>query len=180
MDDATIASLKKIGTVESYGNNGHFKGAVLIDFEKFNQLPEEMRSLIRYDASRFLEVFREKVSMAWAKENEADKRNEHVAELTEMFKSAGFGIIHVETIDSQYCKESCYYKLPWIIVTTKQGRIKLGWRKSVMNLDWSESDIKIKAKVLFKEEDSTKGDQYIHCWGKDKAIEYLKKLNSEE
>ena len=82
-------------------------------------------------------------------------------------------------IDNEYCRQSCCYKFPWIIVTTNKGRIKLGWRKRVINLDWSESDIKIKAEVLFKEEGSTKGNQYIHCWGEDKAFEYLKKLNSE-
>ena len=127
-----------------------------------------------------MQKLREQISMAWAKENEVDKRNEHVVELTEIFKDAGFKTIHVETIDSEYCSESCCYKFPWIIVTTSKGRIKLGWRKRVMNLDWSESDITVMGEILFKGEETTKGEKYIHCWSKDKAIEYLKKLNATE
>lgn len=179
MDDATIASLKTLGSIESYGAGGSFKGAVLIDFEKFDALPEDVRSHIGFNTSDFLLKLREQISMAWAKENEADKRNEHVAELAELFKSAGFDTIHVETIDSKYCSESCCYKYPWIIVTTQKGRIKLGWRKRVMNLDWSESDITAMGEILFKEENTTKGEKYIHCWSKEKAVEYLTKLNSE-
>ena len=173
-------NMKIIGGIESYGSGGSFKGFVKIEFEKYDELPEEIRNHIGYDASIFLEDFREKVSLAWAKENEDDKRNEHVAELTDIFKSAGFGAIHVEIIDSQYCSKSCCYKFPWIIATTNKGRIKLGWRKRVMNLDWSESDIEAIGTELFKDENTTTGEKYIHCWSKDKAIEYLKKLNSEE
>ena len=33
---------------------------------------------------------------------------------------------------------------------------------------------------IFKYEKGTRGTNYIHCWGKDKAVEYLKKLNSEK
>lgn len=179
MDDATINSMKKLGSIESYGGGGSFKGAVLIDFEKFNDLSEEMRSHIGFDATDFLQKLREQISMAWAKENEHADRVNHSDGLAGLFAKAGFDYIHVEAIDNEYCKESCCYKFPWAIVTTKKGRIKLGWRKRVINLDWSESDIKTKAEVLFKEEGSTRGDQYIHCWGEDKAIEYLKKLNSE-
>ena len=46
MDDATISSLKKIGTIESYGDGGSFKGAVLVEFKKFDELPEEMTTPI--------------------------------------------------------------------------------------------------------------------------------------
>ncbi len=170
-------NMKQISGMESYGGGGSFKGSIDIEFDKFDSLSEETRSHICYEGSRYLEKLREQISMAWAKENEADKRKEHVAELTELFKSAGFEAIHVETIDSEYCSESCCYKFPWVVVTTTKGRIKLGWRKRVMNLDWSESDIKYIGTELFKDEKTTTGERYIHCWSEDKAIEYLKKLN---
>ena len=179
MDDATINSLKKLSTLDSCGDGGHFKGAVLIDFKKYDELPVEMRSHIGYDASRFLEEFREKVAMAWAEENEHSDRVNHSDKLAGLFAKAGFEYIHVEVINSEYCKKSCCYKLPWVIVTTKKGRIKLGWRKSVMNLDWSGSDITANGEILFEDQNVTKGKNYIHCWGEDKAVEYLKKLNSE-
>ena len=173
-------NMKQISSIESYGGGGSFKGSIEIEFDKFNALSEKIKSHISFRGSDILKEFREMISMAWAKENETDKRNEHIVELTELFKSAGFETIHVETIDNEYCNESCCYKRPWIIVTTPKGRIKLGWRKSVMNLDWSDSDIKIDGEEIFKDENVTKGTSYIHCWGKEKAIEYLKKLNSEE
>ncbi len=172
-------NMEQISSVESYGGGGSFKGTIEIEFDKFNALPEKTRSHIGYRGSDFLQSLREMIAMEWAKENEVDKRKEHVVELTELFKSAGFETIHVETIESGYCKESCCYKFPWIIVTTPKGRIKLGWRKRVMNLDWSESDITAMGEILFKDEKTTTGEKYIHCWSKEKAVEYLKKLNSE-
>jgi len=172
--------MKILGSVESHGGGGHFKGSISIAFEKFDNLSEETRTDIGFDATDFLRRVREKISMEWAKENEADKRKAHVVELSELFKSAGFDPIYVEVKNNEYCGESCCYKIPWIIVTTNKGRIKLGWRKRVMNLDWSDSDLKIDGEELFKDENTTTGKSYIHCWGKEKAIEYLKKLNSVE
>ena len=171
-------NMKQISSIESYGGGGNFKGTIEIEFDKFDSLPEETRSHIGYGASNFLQELREEIAMAWAKENEADQREEHVTELIGIFHLAGFEIIHTETIDSQYCSESCCYKFPWIIATTNLGRIKLGWRKRVMNLDWSQSDITAMGEILFKEEETTKGEKYIHCWSKEKAVEYLKKLKN--
>ena len=169
--------MKKISSIDSYGGNGNFKGSILIDSEKYDALSEESQNNISYKASDSLGVIQKLIEMEWVKANETDKRNDHVTELTELFKLAGFDTIHVETIDNQYCGEACCYRYPWVVVTTKKGRIKLGWRKRVMNLDWSESDIKAIGTELFKDENTTTGNHYIHCWGKDKAIEYLKKLN---
>ena len=171
--------LKQISGLTSYGGKGYFKGEINIDSKKFNELPEEIRRKIGYNAEDFLQSLQEKISMEWVKINEADKRQKHVEELTEIFKNAGFETVYVEEIDSEYCKESCCYRFPWIIVTTEKGRIKLGWRKRVMNLDWSDSDIEGKAGDFFPQEDCTKGDKYIHCWGVEKALEYLKVLYKE-
>jgi len=172
--------MRLLGSVDSYGGGDHFKGSISIGFEKFDALPQEKQDSISYDATDFLQRVRKKISMEWAKENEADKRNAHVDELSELFKEAGFDPIYVEVKNNEYCGESCCYKYPWVIVTTNKGRIKLGWRKSVMNLDWSDSDLEIDGEVMFKGENVTTGKSYIHCWGKEKAVEYLKKLNSEE
>ena len=175
-----MADMKKLSSIECNGGNGNFKGSVLIESEKYDALSEESRNNISWKGSDLLQTIQGLIEMEWAKANETDKRNDHVAELTGIFKSAGFGIIHVETIDNQYCSNACCYKYPWIIVTTQKGRIMLGWRKRVINLDWSESDIKDIGTDLFKGEETTTGEHYIHCWSKDKAIEYLKKLNSKE
>ena len=173
MDD-----MKNLSSIDCAGGYGSFKGSVLINSEKYNALSEESRNKVSCKASDFLQAIKGLIETEWVKANETDKRNDHVAELTELFELAGFDTIHVETIDSEYCREACCYKYPWIIVTTKKGRIKLGWRKRVINLDWSESDITAMGESLFKGESTTIGEKYIHCWGKDKALEYLKKLQS--
>lgn len=172
-----VDDMKNLSSIDCAGGGGSFKGSVFILSEKYDALSEESRKNISWKTSDFLQAIKGLIEMEWAKENESDKRKDHVAELTEIFKVAGFDTIHVETIDSQYCSDACCYKYPWIIVTTKKGRIKLGWRKRVINLDWSESDITSMGEILFKGENTTVGEKYIHCRGKDKAVEYLKKLN---
>ncbi len=175
-----MEDMKILSGIESYGGGGSFKGKIFIESKKFDALSEESRNKISYDASNFLQRVQENICMEWAKDNEAGKRDAHVVELSELFKSAGFDPIHVETVANEYCSQSCCYHLPWIIVTTDKGRIKLGWRKRVLNLDWSDSDLGIDGEVMFKGENTTTGQSYIHCWSYEKAIEYLTKLNSEE
>ncbi|MHA1469073.1 MAG: hypothetical protein ACTSSP_00780 [Candidatus Asgardarchaeia archaeon] len=173
-----IDDMEMLSGLESHGGGGIFKGFVFVKSKKYDALSKETKTHISFEASDYLQIIQNKIEMEWAKVHEAKERNDHVTELTEIFKSAGFNVIHVEAIDSQYCSKACCYKWPWVIVTTQKGRIKLGWRKRVINLDWSESDIKAIGMELFKGENVTTGEHYIHCWGKDKAIEYLKKLNS--
>jgi hypothetical protein len=70
---------------------------------------------------------------------------------------------------------------PWYLVTTKKGVIKIGWRKRVIVIDWSDSDIVPKAEELFGSElvdnyKPTMSGKMIHAWGYDKANEYIHKL----
>jgi len=81
--------------------------------------------------------------------------------------------IYVEEIPNGYCSEYCCKHLPWFIVTTNKGRIKIGWRRRVINIDWKDSDIKESSEELFPNEDVTKYEKSIHAWGYDKAKEYI-------
>lgn len=69
---------------------------------------------------------------------------------------------------------------PWFIVTTPDGKIKIGWRKRVINIEWLD-DYK-QFSEQFKDEDTTCDfnyqERYIHAWGKDKCIEYLKRAKN--
>jgi hypothetical protein len=84
--------------------------------------------------------------------------------------------IYVEDIPNGYCSQYCCKDKPWFLVTTKRGRIKIGWRKHVISINWEDSLIKRSAESLFKEERTTKGDQSIHAWDYNKAGEYINTL----
>lgn len=84
--------------------------------------------------------------------------------------------IYVEEIPNGYCSRYCCKHLPWFIVTTSKGRIKIGWRKRVIQIDWTDSDIIATAEHLFLNEEVTKGPKYIHAWSIEKAKEYINKL----
>lgn len=85
----------------------------------------------------------------------------------------GSRLIFVDEIPNGYCSEYCCKHLPWFIVTTTKGRIKIGWCKRVINIDWSDSTIKETSTNLFPDEDVTKFDKTIHAWGYEKAQEYI-------
>lgn len=67
---------------------------------------------------------------------------------------------------------------PWLLITTKIGVFKVGWRKRVIVLDWEKTDIgtSVNARDTFRGEDTTKDWTSIHCWGYDKLGEYVTAL----
>jgi hypothetical protein len=103
---------------------------------------------------------------------------EAIKEKNEIISLFGDRAILVEEIPNGYCSNSCCKHKPWFIVTTTKGRIKIGWRKRVINIDWSDSMIEYDADALFHTEDVTKDDKYIHAWGLEKAKEYINILLS--
>ena len=85
-----------------------------------------------------------------------------------------------EVVTNEYCSEpGCCGHRPWFMFTTPYGRIKIGWRKRVINIEFY--DFKgVDYYSLFAEENVTKGyfvknenNYYIHAWGKDEAWRYL-------
>lgn len=151
--------------IECHGSNGNFDGIVHITSEKYDALSTETKNQISYKAQNFLATVRGIIEMEWAKEFEKEKRQKHIAELSNLFTEAGFGSIYVKAIDNQYSNDACYYVNPWLIVTTLRGPIMIGWRKRVINIDWSDSDIIADGRELFKDENTTKDKRYVHCWG---------------
>lgn len=83
--------------------------------------------------------------------------------------------IYVEKISNDYSPDSVF---PWYVVTTDKGRIKLGWRKRVIQIDWSDSEIDLYSNLVFGGEDVTTGEKWVHAWGYEKAAYYLKVLLS--
>lgn len=87
--------------------------------------------------------------------------------------------IFTEEIPNEYCGEpECIYN-PWFLVATAIGHIKIGWRKRVIVIDWSKTNVKEKANKLFPNEDVTKGEFFIHAWSYEKAKQYIEKLHEK-
>lgn len=81
--------------------------------------------------------------------------------------------IYAEPVPNGYCSRWCCHFRPWYVVTTPMGRIKIGWRKRVLHLEWTDSLIAQTAAQLFPTEDVTRFDRVIHCHGYDKAAQYI-------
>lgn len=111
-------------------------------------------------------------------ESEAGKTRAY-KEKQEILKLFAGKYIFVEEIPNGYCSQPCCVNLPWFIVTTPIGHIKIGWRKRVINIDWSKTIQKKTAAELFPNEDVTKGEQSIHAWSYEKAKEYLDLIHHE-
>jgi len=86
------------------------------------------------------------------------------------------GPIYIEAIPNGYCDRYCCKHLPWFIVTTPVGRIKIGWRKRVISIDWTDTRGTKTADELFSSEDVTKEHRLIHAWDISKAREYIAKI----
>ena len=97
-------------------------------------------------------------------------------EARELFEIAGLGPIYVREIDNKYCGPKCCPQRVWLLVTTQLGVIEIGWRKSVMAIDWSASDVKATAEDLFADEKVTKGEKMIHAHDYRAAHRYLVKI----
>jgi hypothetical protein len=61
---------------------------------------------------------------------------------------------------------------PWWLVKTESGLIQVGWRKRVLEIDWSDTGIRF----VVTEDDVTKSDSMVHAWSIAKAVEYLTAL----
>lgn len=168
--------MAKLFSIESCSSEGNFKCTIDIESQKYDVLPEDIKYNISYIAEKASNNINHMIKIEWAKIHEKEKREKHISELSNYFKSAGFNLIYVKVIENQYSNESWCYKYPWLEVTTNKGIIIIGWRKRVINLDWSESDIDKIGFDIFKNEKTTIGEKYIHCHSGDKAIEYLKML----
>jgi len=106
-------------------------------------------------------------------------------EFRKIFEKAGFQDIRMSAILNQYC--GCDHCAPWFNVNTEFGTITIGWRKRVINIDWSKVEEASQACgefpkpniiSLFADEDVTKGQAYIHAWGWEKAQDYLSRIHS--
>jgi hypothetical protein len=93
----------------------------------------------------------------------------------EILKEAGLGGFERRLIPAEYPDRPT---APWFMVETDLGPVKIGYRRRVISIEWPHAEgLKdVDGEELFKDEGVTKDHSLIHAWGKEKAVEYLKKL----
>ncbi|MGD9729308.1 MAG: hypothetical protein AB7L09_02560 [Nitrospira sp.] len=97
---------------------------------------------------------------------------------TEWFKDLLDNSINYErmvAIPNRYSRTS---PRPWFTVHTVCGPIQIGCRKNVISIQWDKAEHlrHVDGCVLFKDEGVTVSTYLVHAWGREKAIEYLKRL----
>lgn len=163
---------KRIGGFEAYGNT-----TLGVQIYAGGDLPKDMDHEIIWRAIYKAEdliknaLYERQIAEDPKSEEQAKKEREQILGcFPEDMK------IFVEEIPNGYGDMYYLKHLPWFIVTTPKGRIKIGWRKRVIEIDWSDSPIKEDSEDLFDDEDVTKGHKSIHAWSVDKAKEYIAKI----
>lgn len=160
-------NLKKVHGVNGFGASGKFQLEIYLDAGR--ELTEQDQRVI-WDAAELLQKGIMQESYRLNKKEEAFGK-EATEKLIGLFTGRD---IFVQEIPNEYWNEDVHN--PWLIVTTKKGHIKIGWRKRVIVIDWSASIIEAESDTLFPDEDVTKGEKYIHAWGYEKAQEYIDKI----
>jgi hypothetical protein len=104
-------------------------------------------------------------------EEEAKKMLE---KLRAVFVLAGIEVKSFHRLNNGYCGDLCCPHRPWALAETKYGLIKIGWRKQVINIEWSE-DVKVHGKTVKTETEAwiTDWGNGVHAYGWAKAVEYL-------
>lgn len=103
-----------------------------------------------------------------------------------LFLLAGFEIENIFELVNQYWPEA-YQDLiqqnPWWLVKTKHGLIKIGWRKRVINIDWSDTEYRAEKfgdgvwPDSITKDEVTRSETNVHAWSYLKALEYLISLH---
>lgn len=148
--------------------NGFFGIKILVTGTKLPNLKtEDIEDAARDSVARITGEIRA-AAMA-----EDEKHQAYAKEEREKLLALFDGVIFVEVIPNG--SSDAYYvrHRPWFVVTTKIGHFMIGWRKSVIYLDWSKTVCKQDAKTLFPDEGVTKNGRSIHCWTYEKAREYI-------
>jgi len=162
---------------ETFDNGRPMGVRILIATGRPKPTEAEQRVAWNLGEQMFKAIWKQNVAID---ENMGERAVKEKAEILALFDGKN---IFVEEIPNGYCNDPCCSRLPWFIVTTPIGHIKIGWRKRVLLIDWTRTNQKKKAEELFPNEDVTKSGKYeevnyIHAWGYEKAKEYLEKIYS--
>lgn len=96
-----------------------------------------------------------------------------------LFLLAGIDVSATYELANQYWPDVPQYadlrrQSPWWLVKTPAGLVKIGWRKRVVEIDWTDTGIH----QVVTEDDVTKDESMVHAWSYAKAVQYLTVLAS--
>lgn len=153
---------------ESHGIYGGFGLKIEVAATKLPDLTVRAIQLAAWEAASRVEA--EVMAAVVAANPEAqERRRAERASIVALFPE----LVLVEEIPNGYCSKWCCRHLPWFVITVPVGRFKIGWRKRVINIDWSDTQGLKTADELFRTEDVTKGERCIHAWSLDHARRYI-------
>ena len=91
-----------------------------------------------------------------------------------IFMLAGIDVKRLWKLVNEYWtpEAEIQHTSPWWLVKTGCGLIRIGWRKRVIEIDWSETDIECKA----TDDPVTQEAFLVHAWTTEKAVEYLREI----
>lgn len=165
---------RNIYGLESYGGFASLGLKIEAAFS-FGREPTENERRLIVEAGRTL---REALLMEIARTNpeNQDRRQAWIRDLLGCFPCPADNVKSWVVVPNEYCSFSCCWHRPWLKVETPKGPIKIGPRKRVIVVDWTDSVITKTADELFAEEDTTKSCRLIHAWGLEKAFQYISRL----
>lgn len=147
---------KKIAYIESVGAEGHIGLAVFV-----LGTPADMTGDEAWEIQKLARPIHEMACTLVERrrpERAAETRNN-----AEQILGCFDGPIYVERLPNGYCSRPCCEHRPWFQVTTRAGRIKIGWRKRVISIDYADTVVKTKAEDLFADRGMTKFDFQVHA-----------------
>lgn len=150
---------------ESWGNLGYFGVKIMVSVNR------ELTDNDKWTASELGRKLTNKLqeeTMDLDPKTAVDAAKER-ADIVGLFDTP----IYVSEIPNEYSDVWYNKHLPWFVVTTKEGHVKIGWRKRVIEIDWSGTDNTQSAEELFPDENVTKHEQSIHAWSLEDAKKYL-------
>lgn len=101
---------------------------------------------------------------------------------TSLFQAAEIQVLAIEPLVNGYSHQPGdprFYEKPpapvWWFVKTPVGWVKIGWRKRVINIDWTDTPVR----KIITQDDVTKTLTYVHAWSLADALKYLVSLKNE-
>lgn len=96
------------------------------------------------------------------------------AQVRAIFLLAGIHIWTLQHVVNDYWPANERYddvrnQSPWWLVGTSKGLVLIGWRKRVIEINWSRTPVR----AIVTEDDVTKDDTMVHAYSYAKAVEYL-------